>query len=97
MCAQASPSFSLLSEALDVMKMRLLDFLVVLFVLVIFFALQAIFMFGRHVDRTHTHTHTKMSLDLMFGRHVDLRENQANSQWRKQYPILMSHGIASMA
>ncbi len=27
--AQASPSFSLLSEALDVMKMRLLDFLVV--------------------------------------------------------------------
>ncbi len=27
--AQASPSFSLLSEAMDVMKMRLLDFLVV--------------------------------------------------------------------
>ena len=27
--AQASPSFSLLSEAMDLMKMRLLDFLVV--------------------------------------------------------------------
>jgi len=44
--AKASPQFSLLSEALDLMKMPLLDFLCVLFVIVIFFSLQAILMFG---------------------------------------------------
>jgi hypothetical protein len=43
---QVNPRFSLLSESLDEMKLRLFNFAIVMFLLLAFFTMQAIIMFG---------------------------------------------------